>query len=66
MVVSAYATVLFQFHYGSIKGTYADRLSHDQFLFQFHYGSIKGVKSTGYQGSLVSFNSTMVRLKEAN
>ncbi len=35
------------------------------FVFQFQYGAIKGITSPLSPGSLYSFNSSMVRLKES-
>ena len=34
-------SMLFQFHYGTIKRQLAARLIRDEKLFQFHYGTIK-------------------------
>jgi len=55
---------MFQFHYGSIKGKPSDTNYDTVAQFQFHYGSIKGIEELACQYTELSFNSTMVRLKE--
>ncbi len=55
---------LFQFHDGSIKGHQVKICQDLCCAFQFHDGSIKGALVDGYTIHHLSFNSTMVRLKE--
>ena len=55
---------MFQFHYGSIKIADNPIRVVGDLVFQFHYGSIKIVNAPfDDNGTLISFNSTMVRLK---
>ena len=55
----------FQFHNGSIKSKQHQAILNFKTGFQFHNGSIKSRVIISEPTLLVSFNSTMVRLKEA-
>ena len=57
------ASLLFQFHNGSIKRN-AKALNFTKSVkFQFHNGSIKSQLISPNEATITSFNSTMVRLK---
>ena len=53
----------FQFHYGSVKRTWASRGIGVTSRFQFHYGSVKRKQVKIPHKIDKDFNSTMVRLK---
>ncbi len=40
-MINRIETILFQFHYGSIKTLSVDGPNFNYIVFQFHYGSIK-------------------------
>ena len=54
----------FQFHYGTIKGSYRFLPSKHIKIFQFHSGTIKGSFVFKLPYSISHFNSTLVRLKD--
>ena len=57
------ATLIFQFHKGTIKTTAIDKV-HGQFVkFQFHKGTIKTQASLARMSLNQNFNSIKVRLK---
>ena len=61
-----FSVSLFQFQYGSIKRPEDDAVFIEELLFQFQYGSIKRTKKLFNKIDAKSFNSNMVRLKEAS
>ncbi len=61
--LGVFVTFVFQFHYGTIKGTIRSSHIGRGNIFQFHYGTIKGSTPTTLTVTFAHFNSTMVRLK---
>ena len=55
----------FQFQYGAIKGGPYRGYDAIRYLFQFQYGAIKGLLRRLVHRGAACFNSSMVRLKEA-
>jgi len=55
---------MFQFHSGAIQTGILYEAPQDQDAFQFHSGAIQTMDSMSTPGTVVSFNSILVRFKQ--